>query len=233
MVEVLGAADGLPEALAVLDVAGVVADAGVEDVVEGVLAEEEVADDTEAAAVGLGSPQSAQVSDGVDGLLLVAHGVLEAVVGQIVRQQQRPHLLLVPLDERYDALPEVLGDVLRLIFQSSRHPALRRALRLLASQQLLMRIGDREVEQVMRVFGEGMVRLLVAVLLRLVRKGRGIVGFCGGGVEAVGMAVKFGVKQFNARMGGEGRLELGVIDHWRVACGCIGIGKYAKVSANL
>jgi hypothetical protein len=33
--------------------------------------------------------------------------------------QQGTHLLLVPFNERYDALPEVFGDVLRLILQSS------------------------------------------------------------------------------------------------------------------
>lgn len=167
VVEVVGVADGLPEALAVLDVAGVVADARVEDVAEGVPAEEEVADDAQALAVGLHRPQPAQVGDGVDGLLLVPHRVLEAVEGQLVLQQQRSHLLLVLLDEGYDALPEVLGDVLRLVLQPPLllPPRLHR-LRLLGPHELLrMRLGDREVEQVVRVLGEGAGVLLVAVVL--------------------------------------------------------------------
>lgn len=52
MVELLRVAQSSPQSLAVLDVAGVVAYAGVEDVLQTMFAKEQVADDAHRAAIG-------------------------------------------------------------------------------------------------------------------------------------------------------------------------------------
>ena len=102
--------------------ARVVADARVEDIVQCVLPEEHVADDAHAPSDLWVRPQSAQVSDRVDDLLLHLHLRQEVVVVDSVFCQQGFHLLVVPLDETDDALAEVLGDVLRLVLEPSLHP---------------------------------------------------------------------------------------------------------------
>lgn len=109
--------DGLPEGLAVLDVAGVVADAGVEDVVERMAAEEKVADDAQAPPVDLVGPQPTQVLDGVDTLLLLAHHLDETTVSHPLATQQPAHLPLVLLDETDDPLPKIFGDVLCFVLR--------------------------------------------------------------------------------------------------------------------
>lgn len=178
MVEILRVLDGFPQTLAILDVAGVVADPGVEDVVKCVLAEKEVADDAQTLAVGLRSPQSAQVGNRVYRFLLVPHRVFEVVVGQLVLLQQRPHLLLVLLHERYDALPEVLRDVLRFVLEPPLLlPLLLRRLRLLGPERLLRkRLRDRNIKQMMRVLNEGAMMLfltmVVLVLCAFLKGGR-------------------------------------------------------------
>jgi hypothetical protein len=106
---------GLPEGLAVLDVAGVIADAGVEDVVECIASEEEVADDAQTPPIDLVGPQSTQVLDGVDPLLLLTHHLDETTVSHLLTTQQATHLALVLLDETDDSLAEVLRDVLCLV----------------------------------------------------------------------------------------------------------------------
>jgi hypothetical protein len=77
VVEVVGRAEGSPQAVAIFDVAAEVADAGVEDVVHGVASEEEVADDAHAPPVGGVRPQSPQIRDRVYYLLLGSHHCLE------------------------------------------------------------------------------------------------------------------------------------------------------------
>jgi hypothetical protein len=110
--------DGLPESLAIFDVAGVVADAGVKDVVERMPPEEQVADHPQALPVGLVRPQPPQVANRVDAPLLVSHHCDKTAVGRTLLPQQSPHLPLILLDECYDALPEVLRNVLGFVLDS-------------------------------------------------------------------------------------------------------------------
>lgn len=116
MPEGLGVLDGFAEAVAVFDVAAEVADAGVEDVVERIFAEEEVADDAHAARVLVVDPEPAQVSNCVDGLLHLDHLVDEVVERHPCVLAHIRHHILVLFDKTDDGLSVVLGDVLRLVF---------------------------------------------------------------------------------------------------------------------
>jgi hypothetical protein len=114
-VEFLWVSDGLPESLAVLDVAGVVADAGVKNVVQSMSPKEQVADDSQTFPVDLVGPQSPEVEDGVDAFLLLPHHLDETAVSDSFLSEQASHLLFVLFDEADDALAEVLGNVLCLV----------------------------------------------------------------------------------------------------------------------
>ena len=111
----VGFSRGLSKRLAVLDVAAEVADPGVEDVVEGVLAQEEVADDAHAPRVFVVHPKSAQVRYRVYCLLYLAHLAVEVLEGHAGVQAHLAHHFLVLLDEGDYGLPVILGDVLRLV----------------------------------------------------------------------------------------------------------------------
>lgn len=100
---------------------GVVAYPGVEDIVERVFAEEDIADDTHAATDERISPQAAQVSYRVDYLFLHSHALQEIVVVYVVFGKQASHLLVMSFDEADDSLSEVLGDILGLVFHPSFH----------------------------------------------------------------------------------------------------------------
>ena len=127
-VEAVGVPEGVPQALAVFDMAGEVADAGVEDIVEGVLPEEDVADHPHALPNEGVRPESSQVGYGVDDPFLDAHAVQEVLVVDLVPGEKEAHLLVVPLDEADDSLAEVLGYVLGLVFEAALHPASQLAL---------------------------------------------------------------------------------------------------------
>ena len=122
-VEALWVSEGLPQALSILDVAGEVADAGVEDIVEGVLSKEDVADHPHALSNHRVRPQAAQIGYGVYDLLLDAHALQKVLVAHIVSGEEETHLLIVPFDETDDTLSEVFGYVLGLVLQPSFHPA--------------------------------------------------------------------------------------------------------------
>lgn len=64
--------------------AGVVADSGVEDIIEGVSAEEDIADDTHRGANQWISPESSKVSNRIDDLFLHSHPLQEIVVVDVV-----------------------------------------------------------------------------------------------------------------------------------------------------
>jgi len=83
-VEALWVLQGLPQALSILDVAGEVADAGVEDIVEGVLSKEDVADHPHAPSNHRVRPQATQIGYRVDDLLLDAHALQEVLVVHVV-----------------------------------------------------------------------------------------------------------------------------------------------------
>ena len=120
MVELLRVAQGTPQGLPVFDVASVVADARVEDVYETVLAEKEVADDAHGSAVGLICPESAQVGNGVDPLLLLLQKSQKISKVHSVLLKQLPELGLAFLDEADDSLAKIFRNVLGLVF----HPTL-------------------------------------------------------------------------------------------------------------
>lgn len=121
--EVLWVGEGLPERLAVLDVAGVVGDTGVKDVVEGVFAEEEVADGAQTLPVHFVGPQLAQVTDGVDALLFFPHHFDKAAESKALLPQQPTNLLFIALDEAYDPFPEILRNVLGLVLSPPLTPS--------------------------------------------------------------------------------------------------------------
>lgn len=102
--------------MAVLDVAAEVANPGVEDIVEGVFAEEEVADDPHTPRVFIVHPEPTQVRYCVYCLLYLAHLAVEILEGHAGVQADISHHLLVLLDEGDDGLAVIFGDVLRLIF---------------------------------------------------------------------------------------------------------------------
>ena len=99
----------------ILDVAAEVANPRVEDIVEGVLAEEEVADDAHAPRVFVVHPEPTKVRYRVHGLLYFAHLAVEVFEGHTGVQADIGHHFLVLLDEGDDGLAVIFRDVLRLI----------------------------------------------------------------------------------------------------------------------
>lgn len=114
MVEGLGLLEGPPEAGPVLDVAAEAADARVEDVLEGVLAEEEVAQHPHAPP-HLSHPQSSQLSYRIDLALVEPQVPNKLLALQPTSFDKRPEPLLVLLHEGYDALPEVFRNIFGLV----------------------------------------------------------------------------------------------------------------------
>lgn len=123
-VEFIWVSDGLPQSLAVLDVAGVVADARVKNVVQSMSPKEQVADDSQTFPVYFVGPQSPEVEDGVDAFLLLPHHLDETAVSDPFLSEQASHFFFVFFDEADDALAEVLRNVLCLVL----HARLRQAL---------------------------------------------------------------------------------------------------------
>lgn len=82
---------------------------------------EEIADYSEDLAIGRLGPESAQVCNGVDHLLLAFHHEFEAVKWELMLLEQPSNLPLVLLDEGNYALSEVFRDVLGLILRPSLH----------------------------------------------------------------------------------------------------------------
>ena len=113
--EILWVCDSLPQGLAILDMAGVIADAGVKDVVECVSAEEEVTNDPQAFSVNFMSPQSPKILNSVDALLFLPHHFNETAVSDTLFPQESPNFPLVLLNETDNTLSEVLRNVLSLI----------------------------------------------------------------------------------------------------------------------
>lgn len=117
-VEFIWVSDGLPQSLAVLDVAGVVANARVKNVVQSMSPKEQVADDSQAFPVYFVGPQSPEVEDGVDTFLLLPHHLDETAVSDSFLSEQASHFFLVFFDEADDALAEVLRNVLCLVLHA-------------------------------------------------------------------------------------------------------------------
>lgn len=116
MPEGFGILDGFAEAMAVFDVATEVADARVEDVVERIFAQEEVANDAHATRVFVVDPEPPQISDSVDCLFHLDH-----LVDEVIERHPRVlayirHHILVLFDKTDNSLTIVLGNVFRLVF---------------------------------------------------------------------------------------------------------------------
>lgn len=109
--------DGLPQSVPVFDVTAKVADAGVEDIVERILAEEEVTDDAHALSVLVIHPQTTQVRYRVYGLLHLCHLTNEVVEWHPRVSANGIYHVPILLDECYDRLSIVFRYVLCLIFQ--------------------------------------------------------------------------------------------------------------------
>lgn len=86
------------------------------------LAKEHIADDSHALAYDWVGPESTQVGDGVNDLLLYLHLEEEVMVIYSVFCEKYLHLLIIPFDETDDPLSKVFRDVLRLVLESSLHP---------------------------------------------------------------------------------------------------------------
>lgn len=80
MVEILRVLYGLPQTSPILNMAVVIADPRVEDVLHRVASEEQVADNPHAFPIQVISPQPPQISYGVDYLLFPSHQALEGAV---------------------------------------------------------------------------------------------------------------------------------------------------------
>jgi len=110
-------ADGLPQPVSIFDMAAKVANARVEDIVEGVFPEEQVADDAHRPRILVVYPQTTQVSYRVYRLLHLRHLANEVRKGDTRKGTDRSHHVLVFLDKSDNCLSVVFGDVLCLIFQ--------------------------------------------------------------------------------------------------------------------
>lgn len=116
VVEVLGVEDGFLQPALVLGVAEPGLDAGVVNVVQGVLAQEGVADDAQALGLLLLLPQVPQVRDCVYALFQVPQFGQQRFVAVPVSLQHFLQYVPVLLNEYNDGLPVVFGDVFGLVF---------------------------------------------------------------------------------------------------------------------
>lgn len=95
-----------------------VADAGVENVVEGVFTEEEIADDAHAPSVLVVHPQTTQVGYRVDCLLHLCHLTNEVLKRHPSKVAYSCNYVLVLLDKGDDSFAVVLGNVLCFVFKT-------------------------------------------------------------------------------------------------------------------
>lgn len=116
-----GGLDGLLQPFPVLHVAGVVADAAVEDVLQGVLAQELVAQDAHALGMLEIYPKLAQVGDGVDGFLLAGELVEQVLVLNAAAGEDVLKILLLFLDVSDDSFSIVLRYVFGLVLDHCAH----------------------------------------------------------------------------------------------------------------
>lgn len=116
MPEGLRVPDRLAEPMPVFDVAAEVANPRVEDIVQGVFAEEEVADDPHASGVFVVHPEPTEIRYCVYCFLYLAHLTVEILEGHTGMQADLSHYFLVLLDEGDDSLAVIFRDVFRLIF---------------------------------------------------------------------------------------------------------------------
>lgn len=111
----------------VLYVAGVVCYAAVEDVLQGVLPQEQVAEDAHLSGVATAQPQLPQVLNGVYYPFSMPELPYDFGIAVVATLTQLVHPVLIFFDEGYDSLAVVLWNVLGLVL---RVPRLERSVRL-------------------------------------------------------------------------------------------------------
>ena len=111
---------GLANTMPVLDMTAEVTNPRIEDIAEGVLAQEEVADDSHTPSVSVLHPQSPQIGYRVDRLLCLSHVLVKLLKGHFRVLADLADHCAVFFDETDDSLPVVLRDVLGLVL----HPLL-------------------------------------------------------------------------------------------------------------
>lgn len=97
--------------------AGVVADAGVEDVIKGMATEEEITNHSQAFSIDWICPKSTKVSYSVYCLFLASHQRFEAGDGKMIKKEKFLHLFIVLLHPGDYPLSEIFRDIFGLVFK--------------------------------------------------------------------------------------------------------------------
>lgn len=116
MAEFTGFLDGFLQPLSVLDVAGVVADTAVEDVLEGIFPQELVAQDPHAPCILEVHPQVTQIRNRINIFLLFRKFGQQLLVLHSICLQNRLEILLLPFNIRDDGLSIVFWDIFSFVF---------------------------------------------------------------------------------------------------------------------
>ena len=117
VVEFPGACYPLQQFMPVLDVTGIVGDAAVEDVLQGVLPQKQVAENTHLSGVTTAQPQLPQVFDGVYATLSMTELADYFVVAVFVSLAEFVDFDFVLFDEGNDGLAVVLGNIFCLVLR--------------------------------------------------------------------------------------------------------------------
>lgn len=117
MIETIGIFEGRPQTRAVLDVAREVTYSGVEDILERISSEKEIADYSEALSYFRISPESTQVGNGIYILFFFFHFYQKERIIYIIFIENTLKFSLVFLNKFYDPFSEVFGYIFGLIFE--------------------------------------------------------------------------------------------------------------------
>lgn len=116
-----GLLDGLTKPVAVLDVASVVTNPRVENVVKGVFSQKQITQKSDAFCVPVIHPHTSQISDCVNDLFLLLQLFNEVVVVNPVALCDLSNLVFKLLDEGNDGFSIVFRNVLCLVFEPLLH----------------------------------------------------------------------------------------------------------------
>jgi hypothetical protein len=116
-----GLLDGLAKPVAILDVASIVANPWVENVVKSVFSQEQVTQKSDAFCVPVIHPHTPEISDCVDDLFLFFKLLNKVVVVDPITLHNVSDLVFKLLDERNDGFSIVFWNVLCLIFEPLLH----------------------------------------------------------------------------------------------------------------
>jgi hypothetical protein len=113
--------DGFTKPVPVLDMAAVVANPGVEDVMQGIFSQKQVAEQANAFGVFVIHPHTSQICNCVDYLFLFFQFLNEVVVVNPAFLCNLPDFILILFYEGDDRLSIVLWNVLCLVFEPFLH----------------------------------------------------------------------------------------------------------------